>query len=220
MHSSVKEIVVGARSSALSQIQVQEIYLLLQNYHPDVVFVKKWFQTQGDLDLQTSLTSLEKTDFFTKEIDDAVLQGLCQVGIHSAKDLADPLPQGLRVVAYTQSIDPSDVLVLREGETLDQLPFQAKIGTSSLRRERNICALRQDLICRDIRGTIEKRLALLDEGVCDGLVVAKAALIRLGIARNTLPLDGEIAPMQGRLAVVAKTSDMDMQKIFLCLHRP
>lgn len=220
MHSSVKEIVVGARSSALSQIQVQEIHLLLQNYHPDVVFVKKWFQTQGDLDLQTSLTSLEKTDFFTKEIDDAVLQGLCQVGIHSAKDLADPLPNGLTVVAYTQSIDPSDVLVLREGMTLQQLPFQAKIGTSSVRRERNIRALRQDLICMDIRGTIEKRLALLDEGICDGLVIAKAALIRLGICRNTLPIEGEISPMQGRLAVVAKTSDMDMQKIFLCLNQP
>jgi porphobilinogen deaminase len=74
------------------------------------------------------------------------------------------------------------------------------------------------LICVDIRGTIEKRLALLDAGFCDGLVVAKAALLRLGIQRKTLALEGAVSPMQGRLAVVARTSDVEMRELFSCLH--
>lgn len=220
MHLSIKEIVVGARSSPLSQVQVDEIYCLLQNHHPDVVFVKKWFETQGDLDQSVSLSALEKTDFFTKEIDEAVLQGLCDVGIHSAKDLPDPLPIGLVVVAYTEGIDPSDVLVLRKGETLQGLPLGAKIGTSSLRREKNVRDLRDDLICKEVRGTIEKRLALLDEGVYDGLVMANAALLRLKFKRNTVLVPGEVSPMQGRLAVVAKSSDVPMQELFSCLNKP
>lgn len=105
MRSSAKEIVVGARSSPLSQVQVDEVYALLQNYYPDVTFVKKWFQTQGDLDQSTSLVSMEKTDFFTKEVDQAVLQGVCRIGIHSAKDLPEPMPLGLTVVACTQGVD-------------------------------------------------------------------------------------------------------------------
>ncbi|MBX9924248.1 MAG: hydroxymethylbilane synthase [Rhabdochlamydiaceae bacterium] len=219
MRSSAKEIVVGARSSPLSQVQVDEVYALLQNYYPEVTFVKKWFQTQGDLDQSTSLVSMEKTDFFTKEVDQAVLQGVCRIGIHSAKDLPEPMPLGLTVVACTQGVDPSDVLVLRDGETWENLPLGAKIGTSSLRRERNIYALRSDFICMDIRGTIEKRLSLLDAGTCDGLVIAKAALLRLRLERNMFPLEGEISPMQGRLAIVAKTSDVEMQELFLCLHK-
>jgi hydroxymethylbilane synthase len=218
MHSSSSEIIVGARSSILSKVQVEEVYTLLQAYHPDVIFEKKWFQTRGDLDQDTSLTSLEKTDFFTKEIDEAVLQGVCHVGIHSAKDLPDPMPVGLCVVACTKGLDPSDVLVLREGEDWSRLRLGSRIGTSSLRRQRNICDLRNDFVCVDIRGTIDKRLALLDEGVCDGVVMAKAALLRLGIRRNMVPIEGEVSPMQGRLAIVAKTFDADMQALFSCLH--
>jgi hydroxymethylbilane synthase len=218
MHLSVKEIVVGARGSALSQLQVEEVYALLQKHVSDIVFVKRWFQTQGDLDQHTSLTSLEKTDFFTKEIDEAVLQGDCRIAIHSAKDLPDPLRLGLSVVAYTKGMDPSDVLVLRDGESCADLPLGAKIGTSSLRRQQNVYSLRKDFICVDIRGTIEKRLALLDAGVCDALVVAKCALLRLGLERNTVSLEGEICPMQGKLAIVAKTSDVEMRELFSCLH--
>ncbi len=219
MLSSVKKISVGARSSKLSQVQVEEVLLLLQQHYSDVVFLPKWFKTTGDIDLKTSLTSMEKTNFFTKEIDEAVLKGECRIGVHSAKDLPEVLPGSLQVVAYTQGIDPSDVLVLRDQESLNMLKVSAKIGTSSLRREKNIKALRADLQCVDIRGPIEERLALLDRGEFDGVIMAKAALIRLKLLqRNMVVIPGESSPMQGRLAIVAKKEDEEMKELFSCLH--
>ncbi len=215
---SVKEIRVGARSSPLSRAQVEEVLSLLQKHQPDVCFSPQWFETSGDLDLKTSLIHLEKTNFFTKEIDDAVIRGICRIGIHSAKDLPDPLPEPLCIIACTQGVDPSDVLVLREGESLESLPHGAKIGTSSLRREKNIKALRPDLICVDIRGPIDTRLGLLDQGEVDGVIMANAALIRLKLIRNTLPISGECSPLQGRLAIVAKKDDEEMKELFACLN--
>jgi hydroxymethylbilane synthase len=215
---SVKEIVIGARSSPLSRAQVEEVLSLLLQHHPKTSFLPKWFETTGDLDLKTPLTHLEKTDFFTKEIDEAVIEGICRIGIHSAKDLPEVLPESLCVIACTQGVDPSDVLVLREGEHLETLPLGAKIGTSSLRREKNIKALRLDLVCVDIRGPIDTRLALLDQGEFDGVIVAKAALIRLKLIRNTFVLPGESSPLQGRLVITSKKADEEMKELFACLN--
>jgi len=218
--SFAKEIIVGARSSPLSRVQVEEVFSLLKIHHPDVCFKAQWFQTSGDLDQKTSLYSMEKTDFFTKEIDEAVLKGQCRIGIHSGKDLPDPLPKGLKLVACTQGINPSDVVVLRDGESLETLKVGAKVGTSSFRREKNIKEVRSDLLCMDIRGPIERRLALLDSGEVDALIMAKAALIRLKIFKNEIELPGEVCPMQGRLAVVAQENDREIESLFSCIHSP
>lgn len=215
---SSKEITIGARSSPLSKAQVEEVLSLLLEHHPDICFLPKWFETTGDLDLKTSLTKLEKTDFFTKEIDEAVIRGICRIGIHSAKDLPEILPDPLCMIARTKGVDSSDVLVLREGESLETLPKGAKVGTSSFRREKNIKALRPDLICVDIRGTIGTRLQLLDQGEFDGVIMANAALIRLKLGRNTLFIPGECSPFQGRLAIVAKKEDEEMKELFACLN--
>ena len=207
MPSSVKSIVVGARASKLSQVQVQEI----QSFFPDLEFELLLVKTTGDNDLQTSLRTLDKTDFFTKEIDQMLLEGKCRIAIHSAKDLPDPLPLGLKVVALTKGVDPRDMLVYN----CDPLPLGAKIGTSSIRREHNLLEWRPDLNCVDIRGTIEQRLAQLDAGIVDGLVMAEAALIRLGLTyRRRMPIHGEVAPLQGRLAVVARVDDIEMDELF------
>ena len=166
-------------------------------------------------DLKTSLRTLEKTDFFTKEIDALQLSGHCRISIHSAKDLPEPLPKGLVLAALTKGMDPSDVIVLRDQETVQSLLFRAKIGTSSARREQNIKSLRSDLQCVDIRGDILTRLALLDQGHVDGVVMAEAALIRLKLTqRNRILLPGEKAPLQGQLAVLALENDEEMQTLF------
>ena len=137
--------------------------------------------------------------------------------MHSAKDLPEPLPQGLEIVALTEGVDPSDVVVLRAGETLQSLA-QYRIGTSSLRREQNVRELRGDLQCVDIRGSILDRLRQLDEGLFDGVVMAEAALIRLGLTgRNRIALSGERAPLQGQLAVLARQGDEEMRELFRCL---
>ncbi len=212
-------ITVAARESSLSRAQVEEILLAVQEIHPEITFSPLWLKTIGDRDQKTSLLTQEKTNFFTKEVDEAVLEGRCQIAIHSAKDLPDPLPEGLAVIAYTEGVDPSDVLVFKEEDSLETLPSGARIGTSSFRREENVKKLRSDLICVDIRGTIEKRLSLLDEGDYDALIMAKAALIRLKLIRKTQNLPGAISLMQGRLAILCREEDEEMKELFSFLHR-
>ncbi len=205
-----RAISVAARDSLLSQAQVQEIGAEL----PRVLLEPVWVKTYGDCNLQISLKGMEKTDFFTREVDALVLQGICQAAIHSAKDLPDPLPAGLTLVALTKGVDPSDALVFRDGESLLSLKAGAKVGTSSVRREETVYRLRPDLVCVDIRGTIQQRLALLDGGVVDALVMAEAALLRLQLSRNRMILPGITAPLQGRLAVVARVGDENTASLF------
>jgi hydroxymethylbilane synthase len=215
MSSSAKFTVrVGARCSRLSRAQVEEVFFAFKEFHPDVQFEPVWIETTGDRDLCSSLRKLEKTDFFTKEIDERQLQADFRISIHSAKDLAEPLALGLRIAALTKGVDSSDVIVL----TRDELPLHARIGTSSQRREENVKALRSDLICVDIRGTIEKRLEQLDANLYDGVVMAEAALIRLQLTdRRRIVLPGEGAVLQGQLAVVVREEDEEMVGLFSCL---
>jgi hydroxymethylbilane synthase len=217
---STKTVIsAAARGSLLSVAQLEEILLDLRQFHPHVEFEPVWVETTGDKDLKTSLRALERTDFFTREIDVLQLGGGCRISIHSAKDLPDPLPKGLTLVALTKGADPSDVIVLREAETLESLQWGARIGTSSLRREKNIQELRIDAVCVDVRGNIQARLALLDQGVVDGIVVAEAALIRLKLTHRTrIPLPGERAQLQGQLAVLALEGDEEMLRLFQCIN--
>lgn len=208
-------IKVAARSSNLSRAQLEEVEREIQGYFPQICFEPRWTKTHGDGDLTTSLRLLDKTDFFTREVDHLVLSGNCRIAIHSAKDLPQRLPVGLSLIAITRGVDGSDALVLGKNACLADLPIGARIGTSSLRREKAIKALREDLQCVDVRGTIEMRLSLLDSGKLEGLVVAEAALIRLGeTKRNRLILAGKSAPLQGQLAVVARIEDQEMERLF------
>jgi len=208
------EITVGARGSKLSKAQVWEVHRELLRHHPHIQFQPAWVETTGDKDKKTSLRTLEKTDFFTREVDQMQLQGHFRISIHSAKDLPEPLAPGLKIVALTGGVDPSDVLVYNH-----ELPQNALIATSSHRREQNLRAWRADFRFTDIRGTIEERLAILDNGQIDGVVFAKAPLIRLGLMhRRHISIPGETAPLQGRLAVIALESDHTMEQLFSCIH--
>ncbi|HSX12334.1 MAG TPA: hydroxymethylbilane synthase [Rhabdochlamydiaceae bacterium] len=206
---------VGARTSKLSKAQVWEIFEEIRVFYPNAHFIPVWVKTTGDKDLRTSLKTLEKTDFFTKEIDELLLKGEIDLAIHSAKDLPEPLREGLCVAALTKGLDPSDSLVLRDHETLDSLPPGALIGTSSKRREEAIKKLRSDLQCVDIRGNIERRLKTLDQRKVDGVIVAECALIRLQLhQRNRIRLPGETAALQGQLAVVVRERNDHLRELF------
>lgn len=200
-----------ARSSSLSKAQEQEVLFEIQKFYPEIHFETTFLKTTGDQDLNTSLRTLEKTDFFTKELDQLLLNETCRIAIHSAKDLPDPLPTGLKIIAITQGLDSSDSLVLREGESLFS---GAKIATSSERREENVKSLQSNLNFKDIRGTIEERLKKLTSGEVDGVVIAECALIRLKLNPNRIPIPGHTTPGQGKLAVVARANDIEMEKTF------
>lgn len=219
-HSSPETLTltVGARDSPLSQAQVKEVLEEIRKHHPHITFQPLLVKTTGDHDRKTSLRTLDKTDFFTKDIDALLLNGKCRIAVHSAKDLPAPLPKGLRIAAVTQGVDCGDSLVLRSGETLESLPSGATIATSSARREDAVRSLRQDVRFIDLRGTIGERLAVLDAGVADCVVLAEAALIRLGLTHlNRIRLPGSTATGQGQLAVLVREGDAEMLVLFSCL---
>lgn len=211
-------LIVGARRSPLSQAQLQEVESALHRYHPNILFQRLLIDTTGDKDLKTSLRELDKTDFFTKEIDHLLLNAACRIAIHSAKDLPQPIPNGIAIAALTAGINPSDSLVLRHGESFESLPAGSKIATSSDRREAVVRHMRPNLVFQDIRGTIEQRLEKLFQGTIDGVVIAEAALIRLGLTHlNRLTLPGETVKHQGQLAIMARENDLEMFHLFACL---
>jgi porphobilinogen deaminase len=138
---------------------------------------------------------MEKTDFFTRELDEMVLRGEVDAAVHSAKDLPEVLPEGLEVAAITKGLDGRDALVMRQ-------PLFV-VATSSERREEEVRKLFPGVAFRDLRGTIGERLAIWERGEVDGVVVAEAALIRLSLTHlPRLFLPGP--PLQGRLAIVTR----------------
>lgn len=212
------DITVGARGSPLSQRQVAEVQKDIARFYPLVHLTPVWITTCGDVDRTTPLWKVSASDFFTHEIDQKLLQNEIRLAVHSAKDLPSPIPEGLSIIALTKGVDPRDSLVMNDAATVETLPPNAKIGTSSKRRTLAIQTLRPDLQIVDVRGTIEERLALLRTGQIDGVVIAEAALIRLHLTHlNRLLLDHETEPLQGKLAVVARTDDQEMSALFAAI---
>ncbi len=215
------DLIIGARSSSLSRAQVQEVLKALFSKNARLCKERKvlprllCLKTVGDIDQTTPLETMEASDFFTQEIDNALLKGQCRIAVHSAKDLPSPLPKGLTCIAITEGVSSLDNLVLKDGQTLACLPKNAIIGTSSQRRVAMVHALRKDLQCMPIRGDIEKRIQMMLDGYYNGVVIAEAALIRLKLTLlNRIPLEGQTPAMQGRLAILARSGDREMEELF------
>jgi hydroxymethylbilane synthase len=215
---------VGTRKSPLALKQVEEALNILKRFYPFVAVEIIGIQTYGDRDKTTPISDIEGSDFFTKEIDEALLKGDADFAVHSAKDLPDNLREGLFIAAITDSIDLYDVLVSKTGLELSELPYGAKIGTSSLRRKKALKRFRSDFQIVDIRGNIEERLRILDNSTVpdiqhavqqpDAIVIAAAGLLRLGLGhRITERIPFSILkphPLQGALAVLAREDNKDL----------
>jgi hydroxymethylbilane synthase/uroporphyrinogen III methyltransferase/synthase len=213
--SHKKRIRIAARNSPLSKIQVEEVCEELNKHihglEYDVIFTK----TKGDCDQKTSLKEMDKSNFFTDAIDRLVATGQADVGVHSAKDLPEPLLKGLEMFALTKGLDQRDVLVLKQNMRLEELPKDPLIGVSSVRREEAVKKFLPNAYLVDIRGTIGQRLQLVDESEIDGVVMAHCALIRLGLTHRTyFPIEADVSPLQGKLAVVGRVGDSCMLEIF------
>jgi len=146
------------------------------------------------------------------------IEGAIDVAIHSAKDLEENIPEELFIVAMTRTLSPHDCLVARHNQTLDSLPSGSKIGTSSKARKEGVLKYRGDLVIKDIRGDVDDRLAQLDRGDFDAIIVADAALIRLGLKKRISQfIPEEIVkphPLQGKLAVQIRKDRDDLKGIF------
>ncbi|WP_018110056.1 uroporphyrinogen-III C-methyltransferase [Bacteroides propionicifaciens] len=208
-------IKVVSRSSKLAIKQVDETFKLL----PEIKYSLLTLESFGDHHKHLSLLSdTIRPDFFTKELDEMLLTGKADIAIHSAKDLPYPLPQGLEIIALTSRADNSDSLVCRKelkGCTLENLPQETIIGTSSAKRKQEIETRNEHLILKSIRGTIEERIAQVDNGAYDGVIIATCALDRLGLEdRITQRLDFQTHPLQGALAIVSKQGRDDLKQLF------
>ncbi len=195
---------LGTRASRLALKQAEEV----QQYLPLAEFEVIRIYTQGDKDKLTSISEVEGSDFFTREIDQALLREEIDVAVHSSKDVQEILPKGLKVILETKSISPYDALVSRDNLTLQELPAASRIGASSLRRKEQLKLARPDLYIVDIRGTIEERMGFLEVNKIDALLVAHAALLRLGLENKAAQiLSPDVFfphPKQGSLTLVAK----------------
>ncbi len=199
---------IASRSSPLALAQVDEIIRELKAQGCVLDYEVLKIETTGDKDKVTPLTS-SSDDFFTDTIDRAILEGKADVAIHSAKDLPQNLNEGLKIFALTQGMDDRDAWV---GPVhWKDLPPQARVGTSSVLRQKQILQLRPDVTIVNIRGTINERLQLIKESKVDGIVVAVCALKRLGLEaeiKDIFPWEG--MPLQGQLAVVGRRNDREL----------
>lgn len=197
-----------SRQSPLALLQVDEVLRTLPpNIEHEVIKVTSYGDRHKNVSLMSDSVS---PDFFTRELDRALLDGDADIAIHSAKDLSYPLPIGIKVVALTKGGDKSDSLVSKGSVKLADLPSGSRIGTSSAVRKAELLALRSDIEVVPIRGTIEERIAQVDDGYVDALIVATCALDRLGLShRAAEKLPFKTHPLQGNLAITVgdKTPD-------------
>ncbi len=203
---------MASRSSPLALAQIEEIIRDLKAHGRAFNYEILKFETAGDKDKTTPLTS-SSDNFFTDAIDRALLEGKADIAIHSAKDLPQNLPEGLRIFALTQSLDDKDAWVGRVH--WKDLPLKAKVGTSSVFRQKQILQMRPDVTIVKIRGTIQERIQLVKESKVDGVVVAACALKRLKLEKeikDIFPWEG--TPLQGQLAVVGRPGSYELENLF------
>ncbi len=218
-----KALRVGTRTSPLALVQVQEILRALKKVAPRIKTKIVGIDTVGDKDKKTPISEMEGTDFFTREIDQALLRKKIDLAVHSAKDLPDVMPEGIAIAAVTASVDPYDVLVSQKDLKLRELPKGARVGTSSERRKAQLRTYRPDLTIVDIRGTMQERLDKLKSERLDAVVIAGAGLLRLGLGRfitEQISLDIlKPHPLQGSLAVTVRQEDEALKKLFSKLDK-
>lgn len=214
----MRAVTIGSRPSLLALRQVAEIKACFAGIKFHVVPIA----TQGDFDKKTALERQENTDFFTREVERALLAGVVDAAVHSAKDLEEDVPEGLVIAALTKSISPYDCLVSRGGWRLEDIPSGSVIGTSSRNRKQTILSHRPDLVVKDIRGNVDNRLLQLDQGLFDAIIVAHAALIRLGELDRPFEILSEDVlaphPLQGRLAVQVRKGNRELYRLFRKIH--
>ena len=218
-----KNIIIGSRGSILALAQANLVKSSLEANYPDLTFEIKEIVTSGDKDLKSNWENSNASlkSFFTKEIEQELLDGQIDIAVHSMKDMPAVSPKGLICGAIPDREDARDVLISKNG-FLVTLPQGAKIGTSSLRRVMNLKAIRPDFEIKHLRGNIHTRLKKLETEDYDAIILAAAGLKRTGMAdKITEYLSGEAfppAPAQGVLYIQCRENDEEIKGILKSIH--
>jgi hydroxymethylbilane synthase len=220
---------IATRGGALALVQTRAVAAMLRRQWPGVDLGLEVIATQGDRDQRTALWDLRDAagteGFFTTQLEEALVAGKADLAVHSLKDLPTRQAEGLSLVALCQRQFPEDCLVAPAGiRSFEDLAAGARIGTSSLRRAAQVRQQRSDLQVVPIRGNVSTRLAKLDAGQVDALILARAGLERLGLAgRISSVLDPRLfipAPAQGTLAVQTRAADERTSRIVSAIDEP
>jgi len=204
---------IGTRGSALALAQAHQVRALLATAHglAEDAFSIEIFTTSGDRIQDRPLSEVGGKGLFTKELEEALLDGRIDIAVHSSKDMPTVLPDGLELGAFLKRADPRDAFIGRTSKTLAGLAQGAVVGTSSLRRQAQLRRLRPDLQILNFRGNVQTRLRKLAEGQVDATLLALAGMQRLGIekeATEILPLDRfPPAPGQAAICIELRTGD-------------
>ena len=170
---------IATRKSPLALWQANYVSDMLRHYHPELKIELVTMTTQGDKILDTPLAKVGGKGLFVKELETGMLEGRADIAVHSMKDVPVDFPTGLHLAVICEREDPRDAFVSNNFKSLEELPQGACLGTSSLRRQAQISALRPDLKIKDLRGNVNTRLKKLDDGEYDAIILAAAGLKRL-----------------------------------------
>lgn len=219
---------IASRKSDLALVQTHWVRDRLQEHFPDRQFEVETMSTQGDNILDVALSKIGDKGLFTKELEVGMLNNIADFAVHSLKDLPTNLPEGLMLGCVTERVDPADALVVGEKfkeHQLENLPEGTVIGTSSLRRLAQLRYHFPHLEFKDIRGNLNTRLAKLDAGDYDAIILAVAGLQRLGMGdriHQVIPAEISLhAVGQGALGIECREGDEDILTLLKAIeHQP
>ncbi|WP_187646778.1 hydroxymethylbilane synthase [Nitrosophilus labii] len=201
----MERLVIATRGSKLALWQSNYIKSILEKRFPQMRVELQIFKTKGDKILDTPLALIGGKGLFTKELEDAMLRGDAHLAVHSLKDVPTELPNGLVLGAITKREDPRDALLSQKYSSIEDLPAEAVVGTTSLRRKMQLLHLRPDLKIKDLRGNVDTRIKKLKDGEFDAIILASAGLKRLGLTEEVnyfTPIEEErMIPAMGQAAL-------------------
>ncbi|RDF00543.1 hydroxymethylbilane synthase [Aggregatibacter aphrophilus] len=212
-----KTLKIATRQSPLALWQANYVKDSLQQLYPDLTVELVLMVTKGDVILDSPLAKIGGKGLFVKELENALLNKEADIAVHSMKDVPMQFPEGLGLAVICKREDPRDAFVSNSYRTFSELPQGAVVGTSSLRRQCQLKALRPDLDIRSLRGNVGTRLSKLDNGDYDAIILASAGLIRLGLAdriasfievEQSLPAAG-----QGAVGIECRTDDVQVKQL-------
>ena len=217
-----REIRIATRKSALALWQAEYVKARLEASHPGIKVSLVPMVSRGDKLLDAPLAKIGGKGLFVKELETALMDNEADIAVHSMKDVPMEFPEGLGLYCICEREDPRDAFVSNHYDSLEALPPGSVVGTSSLRRQAQLLARRPDLKIQFLRGNVNTRLAKLDAGEYDAIILAAAGLIRLGFGeriRSSISVDESLpAGGQGAVGIECRTGDVELHGLLACLN--
>jgi len=216
-------LIIATRKSKLALWQSEFVKARLQEFYPDLKIKLQEFSTKGDKILDVPLAKIGGKGLFTKELEVAILEGNAHIAVHSLKDVPTKFEDGLVLACVTKRFDPRDAFLSFKYKSLEDLPKNAVVGTTSLRRRMELKLLRKDLVLKDLRGNINTRIAKLEAGEYDAIILAATGVQKLKLENEIkyfTPIDCSLMiPSMGQAVLAIESAqNKQIQDLVSVLH--